>query len=97
MSATFGPAAAAVASVAASTSAVTLFAAVTTAPVFGRMIYNDSPATLYAKYGAAASSTDHTVAIPPGGYFEAPTPVYQGQVTGAWSAASGSARCTAVI
>jgi hypothetical protein len=88
--------AATVTSVAASTSAVTLFA-LQPDDVSGRMIYNDSSATLYVKFGSGASTTDFTVKIPADTYFEIPGPdPYDGQVTGIWSAAAGSARCTEV-
>lgn len=85
-----------VSSVSASTSAVTLFAATGGADIVGRMVFNDSTADLYLKYGAAASSTSVTVKIPAGGYWEAPPPAFDGLITGVWSSATGSARLTEV-
>lgn len=83
-----------VTSVAASTSAVTLFS--TSGDVSTRQVHNDSTAVLYIKYGTAAATTDFTVKVPADGYFEFPYPVYRGATTGIWSAANGSARCTEV-
>jgi hypothetical protein len=91
------------ASVAASVSSVQVFAASTVAspppgwaPPLprGRTVFNDSTATLYLKYGVTASTTDYTVQIAPGGFFEFPLPVYPGEVDGIWSAANGNARTT---
>lgn len=59
-----------------------------------RMCFNDSTATLYLKFGTTASTTSFTVAIPPGGYYEFPQPLYKGAVDGIWSAANGAARMT---
>ena len=86
------------ASVAASASAVTLFADLTASgrDALNRIVVNDSTATLYLKYGPSASSTDYTAPIQAGAYWEAPAPVYDGLITGIWSAANGSARCTQV-
>jgi hypothetical protein len=82
-----------VTAVAASTSAVTLFAAAGT--VSSRPVFNDSTAVLYLKFGAAAATNSYTVQVPAGGYFEVPG-AYNGQVTGVWAAANGSAYCTEV-
>lgn len=57
-------------------------------------VYNDSTAVLYLKDGAAASTTDYSVQVASGGYYEWPLPIYTGAVTGLWSAANGSARVT---
>lgn len=88
----------AVTSVAASVTAVTLFAADPAGlrNAMNRMIHNDSTATLYIKYGASASTSDYSVKIPADGYFEFPAPAYDGLVTGAWAAATGNAHCTEV-
>lgn len=86
-----------VSSVAGSATAVTLFAARSGVSDGGvRMIYNDSTATLYVKFGASASTTDFTVKILGDGYYEVPQPAYDGLITGIWSSATGSARCTTV-
>lgn len=79
------------ASVAASATAVTLFASNTAA--LGRSIYNDSTSVLFVKCGSAASNTSFKVRIASQGYFEFPTePFYNGIVTGIWTTATGSAR-----
>lgn len=87
-----------VTSVAASASAVTLFAEQSYG-VAGRSIYNDSSADLYVKFGTAASETSFTVKVAAAGYFEV-YPVdgesYDGIITGIWSSATGAARLTEV-
>ncbi len=60
----------------------------------GRLVFNDSAAVLYLKFGAAASATSFTVALPANGYYEFPQPCYAGVVHGAWASAAGSARTT---
>lgn len=64
----------------------------------GALFYNDSTAILYLAYGSAtATTTNYTVQIPPGGYFELPPePVFTGAIRGIWSAATGSVRITEV-
>lgn len=91
-----------VASVAASTGSVQIFAAVapteagTGTGSNGRTVYNDSTATLYLLFGTGATTSNYTVQIGPGGYFEFPsTPMYLGEADGVWSSATGSARTTA--
>lgn len=76
--------------VASSATVVTLQAANTARRAWS--VFNDSTATLYLKEGAAASTTDHKVQVPPGGYYESPMPIYTGIITGIWSAANGFAR-----
>lgn len=80
------------ANVASSATNVTLRSAAATR--LGLMIYNDSTATLYVKFGATASATSYTVQMGPGAYWEMPHPVYTGIVDGIWSAANGNARVT---
>jgi hypothetical protein len=61
----------------------------------GCIVQNDSTETLYLKYGATASTTSFTAKIPPGAYWEMPSPTYTGAIDGIWAAnASGSARIT---
>ena len=78
--------------IASSNSAVTLVAANPKRVMF--IIFNDSTQILYVKYGGSASSTDYTVQIASGGYYEAPVPVYNGIVTGVWAAANGNGYIT---
>lgn len=61
----------------------------------GLLVFNDSAAALYLKYGATASSTSFTVKIAAGGYWEMPRPVYVGLIDGIWASnGSGAARVT---
>lgn len=84
------------ATVAASTSAVTLIAHQPNG-VSARTIFNDSAADLYVKFGTAATTSDFTVKIPGGGYYEVPGPgPYGGIITGVWSSATGNARVAEV-
>jgi len=61
----------------------------------GATFFNDSTSILYLKLGTTASTTDYTVQIPAGGYYELPYPIYTGRIDGIWSAdASGAVRIT---
>lgn len=62
----------------------------------GFRIFNDSTVICYVKYGATASTTSFTAAIPAGGYFEENH--YYGRVDAIWASdASGSARVTELV
>ena len=52
-------------------------------------IRNDTPADLYVKPGAAASSSTFMVRMPSGSFYEGTNPVWNGAIYGAFSA-SGS-------
>lgn len=82
----------AVAQVASSAISVTLQAS--SASRRGLLIFNDSTAILRVKFGTTASATDYTVQVPPGGYYELPSPVYTGRVDGIWASANGNAYVT---
>lgn len=90
--------AATVTSVAGSASSVTLLAA--NAARISASISNDSTATLYAKFGATASTSSFTVKIPANVYYEVPVgrdgKMYNGRIDGIWSVALGNARITEV-
>lgn len=58
------------------------------------IIWNDSTALLYVKFGATASTTSFTFQVVGGGYLELPMPVYTGAIDGIWVTATGSARIT---
>lgn len=62
----------------------------------GAMIFNDSAATLYLKFGTTASTTSYTVQIAGNGYYEFPAypGLYTGACDGIWSSATGNARVT---
>jgi hypothetical protein len=61
----------------------------------GAILVNESAATLYLKYGSAASLTSYTYSVTPGATWEMPSNVrYTGIITGMWSSATGNARIT---
>lgn len=93
MSAPLRQAGATVTPVAAATSSTQLFAARAASQ---RLIYNDSTAVLYLKFGTAASVTSYTTQIQPGQLFEFPGGVYDDVAHGVWAAANGNAYCTEV-
>lgn len=79
------------ANVASSATSVTLFAA--SGASGGRVVFNDSSAILYIKFGTtAASTTSHTVQVAAGGYYTFPS--YSGPCTAIWASANGFARTT---
>lgn len=87
------PAFSSVSRVSASATAVTLAAAIATR--VGLIIYNDSSADLYVKFGTGATSTDFTYFVPATGTLEALAGVsYVGDVTGVWTSATGAAQVT---
>jgi hypothetical protein len=59
----------------------------------GATIFNDSSKILYVKFGTTASSTDFTVKMQAGDYYEIPFG-YTGRIDGIWAAANGAARMT---
>jgi len=61
------------------------------------LIFNDSTANLYIKFGETVTRTSFTVKIGAGGYFEVPQPPYTGQIDGIWSDANGRALVTEVV
>lgn len=81
------------ANVAASASSVTLIAS--NASRLGFIIFNDSTATLYVKFGSTASLTSFTYKVDPYGTLEMlGSRIYTGIVTGIWDSATGNARNT---
>ena len=80
------------ANVSGSASSVTLRAASTSRK--GLIIFNDSSAILYVKFGATASTTSFTYRLTPYSTFEMRSPIYQGIVDGIWASATGDARVT---
>lgn len=88
-----GTANANVTSVASSATSVTIFAA--NGAATKRMIYNDSTAALYLRFGSGAASTStFTVTLATNTMYEFPQPTYCGVVTGIWASANGNARVT---
>lgn len=82
-----------VASVTGTTASVPVFPAAS-GNVNGRVVYNDSSAILYLKFGTLATVQNYTVQVPAGGYFEFPVPTYSGEADGIWASIAGSARTT---
>ncbi len=78
-------------SVASSATTVQILAANTSR--VGAGLYNDSTAFAYVKLGTTASTTDFTILLGPGGYYEVPYG-YNGRIDALWSAAQGSMRCS---
>lgn len=60
----------------------------------GAVIFNDSSAVLYIKFGATASTSSYTMQVAAGGNYNLPSPVYTGIIDGLWAAANGNARIT---
>lgn len=64
----------------------------------GFFVLNDATATAYLKFSGAASVTDFSVRIAPGGLYEAPAGSFYGDVNIVWAASgSGKARITEVL
>ena len=63
----------------------------------GMLLYNDSTAACYVKYGTGASATSFTVPMGPGAYWEMPKPIWRGAVNGLWTAANGAMRVTDLL
>jgi hypothetical protein len=78
-----------------STSSVLLLAANPFRKAFS--IFNDSTSVLHVRKGVPASFTLFNVAIPSNGYFEAPQPVFTGDVYGIWDVATGFAKVTEYV
>ena len=85
---------AAVDRVSASATAVTLAAA--NSMRMGLYLYNDSTAVAYVKYGTGATSTDYTIQMSAGSYWEMPNPVSTVEITCAWASATGAMQITEV-
>lgn len=60
----------------------------------GLLVFNDSTAILYIKFGAIATTSSYTVQVAASGYFEFPLPVYTGQIDVIWASTNGNARIT---
>lgn len=56
------------------------------------VIVNESAAILYVKFGATATATDYTYAVPAGGTLELPQPVYCGLIHGILASGTGNAQ-----
>lgn len=78
-------------SVAGSASSVSLLAS--NANRLGATIYNDSTVNLYVRLGSTASTSNFTVKLAPGDYYEVPFN-YTGAIDGIWDSATGNARIT---
>lgn len=63
----------------------------------GLVLWNDSTATAYVKFGDGASNTDFTWKIGSQSGYESPIPIYQGNVTAVWEAANGAMQVTELV
>lgn len=78
--------------VAGSASSVTLLASNTSRK--GAIIFNDSSAILYVKFGATASTSSFTYRVNPYNTLELKPVVYTGVIDGIFASATGNARVT---
>jgi hypothetical protein len=61
----------------------------------GMILYNESAASLYLKYGTAASLTSYTEIVPPNSpWYMSRDALYSGVIHGIWSSATGFAQVT---
>jgi hypothetical protein len=87
-----GPQTGTVATIAGTTSSVTLFP--DGAQVNGRIVYNGSTAPLYLTFGTVSGLTLFTNQVGPSTSYSFPIPCYAGQVTAIWPVVNGSANTT---
>jgi hypothetical protein len=75
------------------TSSVTILAA--NANRRGAIVFNDSTSVLYISYGTSTTSTtSFSVKVAAGAVYLLDVPLWNGAMTGIWSAAQGAARVT---
>jgi hypothetical protein len=79
-------------SVASSATTVQLLAANTARR--GVIIYNESTAVLFVKFGTTASNTSYTLQLAANTSWTMADPIYTGRIDGIWAAANGNARIT---
>lgn len=60
----------------------------------GLIIFNNSTAILYVKFGATASSSDFTFRLTPQGVYEMRAPIYTGRIDVIHASANGSTEYT---
>lgn len=60
----------------------------------GLLLYNDSTSDAYIKYGTGATSTDYTIKMVGGSYWEMPSPMTTVEITCAWTTATGAMQVT---
>jgi len=58
------------------------------------LFYNHANGALFLKMGTGASTSDFTVKLSSGSYYESPLPVHSGSWTGIWDASGGSVKIT---
>lgn len=59
-------------------------------------LYNDSSRIAYVAFGEAASTTNFSVKMPGGSFYELATLNYTGTVTAAWNIANGTMQVTSI-
>ena len=62
----------------------------------GLMIFNDSTAVLYLRIDGAATTSDYTIKLAAGAFYEMPRGYFTDKVTGIWAAENGSAKITEI-
>ncbi len=58
--------------------------------VRGLFFFNHSAASMFLKFGSGASTTNFSVKLGSGSYYEIPYPIHTGSYTATWDAAGGS-------
>jgi hypothetical protein len=75
--------------------------AVTVAPANtfrrGAILWNDSTAACYIKFGSAAGVNDFTWRLATQSGYELPVPIYQGEISAIWEAANGGMQITELV
>lgn len=79
-------------SVSGSASSQTLLSANTSRK--GCILFNDSAAIAYVKFGATATTSDFTIRLTPYGSYEMNGPIYTGRIDCIWASATGAMRIT---
>ena len=60
----------------------------------GLLLFNDSTAAFYFNFGTVASTSNYSLKMESGSYYEMNQPIYKGVITGLWSAVNGSLKVT---
>ena len=63
----------------------------------GAILWNDSTAVCYIKFGSTAGANDFTWRLSTQSGYELPDPIYQGEISAIWEAANGGMQVTELI
>lgn len=55
----------------------------------GLILFNDSTAICYVKFGTTASTSSYTIKMAAGAYWDMPSPTYTGRIDAIWASANG--------